>query len=295
MRKLLIDTLVDPHQLSVRFQPIFRIGDGDNQIHGVEGLIRGPRGTPFESAQILFDYVRRKREEKAVDHSCLAAICSEAVHLPADFRINVNVHAATLGQQAGFVDFLRRLARKHMLSLDRFTVEIVEHAPTCNVPELSRTIASLRDAGVRIALDDVGLGHSNYRMMLDCHPEYFKLDAYFVRGLRSDSGRRAVVESVVTFGRALQSSVVAEGAESMEDIAILADLGVEFVQCNFLCPAMKLEELMVTGVVPRTGADLIPAGETRTEAAAAAQVGQFEKPMVLPLSSCHWEIRSQKS
>jgi EAL domain-containing protein (putative c-di-GMP-specific phosphodiesterase class I) len=292
MKKLLIDTLVDPHQLSVRFQPIFRIGDGDNQIHGVEGLIRGPRGTQFESAQILFDYVRRKREEKAVDHSCLAAICSEAVHLPPEFRINVNVHAATLGQQAGFVDFLRRLARRHALSLDRFTVEIVEHAPTCNVPELSRTIASLRDAGVRIALDDVGLGHSNYRMMLDCHPEYFKLDAYFVRGLRNDSGRRAVVESVVTFGRALQSSVVAEGAESMEDIAILADLGVEFVQCNFLCPAMKLEELMVTGVISRPASMLVPSHDVAKAAGAASQgetnrgeSSQMQKPVIFPLSS----------
>jgi len=292
MRKLLIDTLVDPHQLSVRFQPIFRIGDAHNQIHGVEGLIRGPRGTHFESAQILFDYVRRKGEEKAVDHSCLAAICAEAVHLPPEFRINVNVHAATLGQQVGFVDFLRRLVQKHMLRLDRFTVEIVEHAPTCNVPELSRTIATLRDAGVRIALDDVGLGHSNYRMMLDCHPEYFKLDAYFVRGLRSDSGRRAVVESVVTFGRALQSSVVAEGAESMEDIAILADLGVEFVQCNFLCPAMKLEELLVTGAVSRSAAMLVPSGGVTK---VASETIQMEKPVVSPLSSYRWEIQSQKS
>jgi EAL domain-containing protein (putative c-di-GMP-specific phosphodiesterase class I) len=296
MRKLLIDTLVDPHQLSVRFQPIYRIGDADNRIHGVEGLIRGPRGTPFESAQILFDYVRRKREERAVDHSCLSAICAQAVDLPPEFRINVNVHAATLGQQPGFVDFLRRLTRKYSLSLDRFTVEIVEHAPTCNVPELSRTIASLHDAGVRVALDDVGLGHSNYRMMLDCHPEYFKLDAYFVRGLREDPGRRAVVESVVAFGRALQSSVVAEGAESMEDIAVLADLGVEFVQCNLLCSAMKLEELLAAISARRSASTLVNSEDRNTRVASETdRPREMEAPMVIPLSSYRWEIRSQKS
>jgi EAL domain-containing protein (putative c-di-GMP-specific phosphodiesterase class I) len=250
MKKSLLDTIVDPAQLSVRFQPIFCIQDGKRRIDSVEALIRGPRGTHFESALVLFDYVRRKKAENAVDLSCLAAICAEAVNLPKDLRINVNVHAATLGQHTGFVDSLRKHARKHSLALERFTVEIVEHAPTCDIPELSQNLADLRHAGVRIALDDVGLGQSNYRMMLDCHPEYFKLDAYFVRGLRNDPKRRAVVDSVVAFGKALNSSVVAEAAETEEDISILAGAGVEFVQCNLLCPAVRLEELLASGMIP---------------------------------------------
>ena len=250
MKKNLLETIVDPEKLSVRFQPIFCIRGGETRIEGVEALIRGPRGTLFESAVVLFDYVRRKKAEDAVDQSCLAAICAAAVNLPEELRINVNVHAATLGQHVGFVDSLRRHARKHSLAIERFTVEIVEHAPTCDIPELSRNINALRHAGVRIALDDVGLGQSNYRMMLDCHPEYFKLDAYFVRGLRNDSKRRAVVESVVAFGKALNSSVVAEAAESKEDIAMLADMGVEYVQCNVLCPALPVEELRSSGIIP---------------------------------------------
>lgn len=294
MKKSLLDTILDPHQLSVRFQPIFRIGDGENQMHGVEALIRGPRGTHFESAQVLFDYVRRKREERAVDHSCLAAICADAVHLPPDLRINVNVHAATLGQNPGFVESFRRRAKKHSLSLDRFTVEIVEHAPTCDIPELSHTIAGLRNAGVRIALDDVGLGHSNYRMMLDCHPEYFKLDAYFVRGLRDDSKRRAVVESVVAFGRALQSDVVAEGAESVEDIAILADMGVSFVQCNLLCPAVTLEELFAKGMIQRSSPVLVASRDVEKQVRSAPIVAfSGEEPPPFSPSSCRWDGRSR--
>jgi EAL domain-containing protein (putative c-di-GMP-specific phosphodiesterase class I) len=257
MKRSLLDTLLDSSQLSVRFQPIFRIGDGENHLHSVEALIRGPRGTHFESAQLLFDYVRRKRAEIAVDHSCLTAICAKAVGLPRGLRINVNVHSVTLGQQSGFVAAFERLAKKHALALDRFTVEIVEHAPAAEIPELPRTLAGLRNAGARIALDDVGLGQSNYRMMLDCHPEYFKLDAYFVRGLRDDSKRRAVVESVVAFGNALQSSVVAEAAESMEDIAVLAQMGVKFVQSNVLCPAVSLEELYALGFLGDPPAQLL--------------------------------------
>ena len=129
----------------------------------------------------------------------------------------------------------------------------MEHAPTCNIPELTNNIAKLRSWGVRIALDDVGLGQSNYRMMLDCDPEYFKLDAYFVQGLSTDSKRRAVVESLVALAKALESSVVAEGVASNEDLLQLEEIGVDFAQANLLCPAIPLDELLATGYLGRPG------------------------------------------
>ncbi|HEY1263056.1 MAG TPA: EAL domain-containing protein [Terriglobales bacterium] len=249
MKESLLETLLDPHRLRVCFQPIFRIHERLHQIHALEALVRGPRGTNFERADILFDYVRRKRSEAAMDRTCFAAICKAASAVPPQFRINVNVHAVTLGQKPGFVDFFWKLAERHALSLDRITIEIVEHAPSCNVPALMDTVTSLRDSGVRIALDDIGLGQSNYRMMLDCQPEYFKLDAYFVRGLRHYPRRRAVVESLTTLAAAMQGSVVAEGVESAEDLVELKRLGVEFVQANLLCSAMSLEDLWATGLL----------------------------------------------
>ena len=64
---------------------------------------------------------------------------------------------------------------------------------------------------MRIALDDVGLGHSNFQMMVDAKPDYFKLDRYFVHGCHRDKYRRAVVASVAKLAEELDSSVVAEG------------------------------------------------------------------------------------
>ena len=261
MKKSILETILNPQELSVVFQPIFRIQGGTRQVDSVEGLIRGPRGTKFVRADILFDYVRRKKAEAAVDQSCLTAICEAAAGLPLDLRININVHASTLGHSAGFVEFFQRHVQKQSLAFERFTLEIVEHAPTCNIPELTNNIATLRGYGVRIALDDVGLGQSNYRMMLDCDPEYFKLDAYFVRGLNADPKRRAVVESLVTLAKALESSVVAEGATS-DDLLLLNQLGVDLVQANVLCAAMPLEELLKTGYLEKQPAfsTVSPAG-----------------------------------
>ena len=249
MKESLLDVLLDPNNLSVRFQPIFRIHERLHQVHALEALVRGPKGTNFERADILFDYVRRKHAEAAMDRTCFEIICKTAKDLPTQFRINVNVHAVTLGQKAGFTDFFWKLAERCSIPMERFTIEIVEHAPSCNIPALMDTVTALRDSGARIALDDIGLGQSNYRMMLDCQPEYFKLDAYFVRSLKNYPRRRAVVESVVTLAAAMQGSVVAEGVESADDLLELHRMNVEYVQANLLCAAMTLDDLRATGLL----------------------------------------------
>jgi EAL domain-containing protein (putative c-di-GMP-specific phosphodiesterase class I) len=249
MRPSFLETLLDPARLAVRFQPIFQIKDPKSPMYGVEALIRGPQGSNFERAEILFDYVRRKNAELAMDRSCLCAVCKAAASLPRHVRLNANVHATTLAQRARFTDFLLDLADRYSLAPERLTIEIVEHGPACNVPGLVESLAALRNAGVRIALDDVGLGQSNYRMMLDCRPEYFKLDSYFARGLKNDPMRLAVVQSIVTLASAIGSSVVAEGVESAEDVCLLRDMGVEFIQANMFCAALPIEKLWATGLL----------------------------------------------
>lgn len=272
MKRSLLDTILRPHQLSVRFQPIFRIKNGASRVDSFEALIRGPQGTNFERADILFDYVRRKKAEAAVDQACIIAIFNAVAELRSHFRININVHASTLGKNPSFVDFFRREAQKRSLALERFTAEIVEHAPTYNIPGLMYTIRALRNSGIRIALDDVGLGNSNYRMMLDCHPDYFKLDAYFVRGLSEDSDRCAVVRSIVSLAGSMGGCVVAEGAESKEGLATLARMGVELFQANLLCGALSPEGLRTNGLLGVSAA--APVAET--PAVGKRSIGDFQ-------------------
>ncbi|MGB7130665.1 MAG: hypothetical protein WBD59_07645, partial [Candidatus Sulfotelmatobacter sp.] len=66
MTKSILETILNPSSLSVLFQPIFQIQGGIKHVDSVEALIRGPRGTNFNRADILFDYVRRKKAEAAV-------------------------------------------------------------------------------------------------------------------------------------------------------------------------------------------------------------------------------------
>lgn len=247
MKRSLLETILETSQLSVVFQPIFQVKDGIHRIDSLEALVRGPKGTHFERADVLFDYVRRKGAEAAVDRTCISAIFNAVKELSPDVRINVNVHALTLGRNPNFADFLCSEAEKHHLELDRFTAEIVEHAPSYNVPGLLATITQLRNSGIRIALDDIGLGNSNYRMILDCRPDYFKIDSYFVRGVTDDPDRRAVVQSVVSLAHSMGGQVVAEGIDSKESLSTLERMQVELFQANLLCCPMSIESLKANG------------------------------------------------
>lgn len=216
--------------LRVAFQPIYEVrADGRRVVHSLEALVRGPRATPFESASVLFDHVRRAGQEVSVDRLCIAAIFRALVRLSSRPDVAINVHASTLGTD-GFVPFLEALAAREGVSLSRVTLEIVEHGSPCALRILKANLRRLRARKVRIALDDVGAGHSNYRMMLDCRPDIIKIDRYLVAGCHADPQRQAVLDSIARLASRLGARAVAEGVEQSEDLGTLATLGIDLVQ-----------------------------------------------------------------
>ncbi|HEX2832652.1 MAG TPA: EAL domain-containing protein [Thermoanaerobaculia bacterium] len=231
--------------LSVRYQAIIEPHDRSYTVHAYEALARGPKGTNLERADVLFEYVRRKREESAVDRLCAALAVREAAHLPASHLLSINVHASTLVRDHDFVGDLLRMAEGYDLEPSRLILEILEHTPMLDDATLQNVLRSLRAKGVRIALDDIGHHGANYQMILDCRPDYFKLDRYFVQGIENDPYRRAIVDSIARLARGFGARTVAEGVETEAQYAELRALGIDYFQ-GFLfhrpVPAAAIEQ-----------------------------------------------------
>jgi EAL domain-containing protein (putative c-di-GMP-specific phosphodiesterase class I) len=228
--RFLLDRILEPGSLSVHFQPVLDVHGSRPSPHYLEALIRGPRGTSAENPSILFEYARKKSRESAVDRACVEAILDAAKELPTDITLGINVHASTLAMDAKFVDYLATAVEARGLTPKRLIVEVVEHAPPWDVNAFRNALKGLRGLGVLIALDDVGLGHSNYMMILECRPDYFKVDRHFVNGCSKDFHRRAVVASVAQLARPFGARVVAEGVESPADLVALKRLGITLIQ-----------------------------------------------------------------
>ena len=243
----LLDQILSHDGLSVAFQPVVELTGGSLKLHSLECLTRGPRDSNAARADVMFEYVRRKRVEPLVDRACVFTALRTAAKLPGAPRLSVNAHASTLGRDPEFPTAVRAMADATGIETSRLTVEIIEHAHGWDGVTFDRALASLRAMGVQIALDDVGLGHSNYRMILDTRPDYLKIDRYFVHGAHSDVQRRAVLESIAQLALRLGARVVGEGVEAASDLLPLHEFGIELAQGYLFAPPLAVDELIDSG------------------------------------------------
>jgi EAL domain-containing protein (putative c-di-GMP-specific phosphodiesterase class I) len=239
----LLDRLLAPGALTVLFQPILEARDEGWVLHAYEALIRGPRGTNAESADVLFEYVRRKRAEPAVDRECFRRALETARDLPSEPLISLNVHASTLGRDRDFPAFIADTATRHGIPPGRLMIEIVEHAPCWNGPGFVGALARLRELGMRVALDDIGLGQSNYRMILECRPDCFKVDRYIVTGAGADPHHQAVLRSIEQLARSFGALTVAEGVVTCDDLEAVLESGITLAQGFLLAPPATVNDI----------------------------------------------------
>ena len=253
-----MDHLLAPDVVQMVFQPIVEIAHGQRRLWAVEALARGPAGTHFEQASVLFDYVRLKREETRMDRRCAAeAIARVSAFTDSVPRLTVNIHASTLERDRGFATFLESAIVAADFDPTRVIVEIVEQGHYFAAVRLGAALAELRALGVRIAVDDLGLGNGNFRTVLDVRPEYLKIDRYFVHGCASDANRRSLLRSAMQIASDFGAVVIAEGIENESDLSVLTDLGITLVQ-GFLLG--RPEPVPVLNRISMA-APLVPAGD----------------------------------
>jgi EAL domain-containing protein (putative c-di-GMP-specific phosphodiesterase class I) len=215
---------------STVFQPIYERSDEQYQVWALEALTRGPVGTHFECASIFFDYVRRKGEEVRVDRWCVASAFARYAALGVTSRLSVNVHACTLERDPAFASFIESAAVATTVDLSRLIVEIVEQSPYFDSSRMLTAFRDLRSLGAKIAVDDVGLGHGNFRTILDAQPEYLKIDRHFVSGAAKDRQRQSLIASTVRIADDFGARIVGEGVDNLADLETLRELNVSLVQ-----------------------------------------------------------------
>jgi EAL domain-containing protein (putative c-di-GMP-specific phosphodiesterase class I)/GGDEF domain-containing protein len=108
--------------------------------------------------------------------------------------------------------------------------EITEHHHVADYAELADRLARLRGRGARIAIDDVGAGHSSMRHVMNLRPDYVKVDRWLVDGIHLDSAKRALLRSLVALAAELRAELIVEGVETLEELATLRELGVTVAQ-----------------------------------------------------------------
>jgi EAL domain-containing protein (putative c-di-GMP-specific phosphodiesterase class I) len=115
-------------------------------------------------------------------------------------------------------------------NLEGIVVEITEHEFVPDDDSLQESVADLRQRGARIAIDDAGAGHAGLKQLMRVRPDIVKLDQALIRDIHTDPARMALVESFVRFARDVGATVCAEGIETLDELAVIADLDVQWGQ-----------------------------------------------------------------
>jgi len=147
--------------------------------------------------------------------------------------------------------FIDAILDRHGVPHQRLTLEVTESSLGEDPARAKRSIDELRVRGIRISIDDFGVGYSSMSQLLELPVDELKIDKSFVLALGGDLRAGAIISSTIELARALNLTVVAEGVECLESLTSLRDLGTDVAQgyhiARPLSPAQLYEYLALPG------------------------------------------------
>jgi EAL domain-containing protein (putative c-di-GMP-specific phosphodiesterase class I) len=223
------------------FQPIVELATG--RVVGHEALTRFEDGSPPD---VRFAEAATVGLGPDLERATLESAIRSAVRLPHDTYISLNASPELASDVATIAALVARAPCAVVL-------EITEHAAVASYADLRESLHQLRPH-VRIAVDDVGAGYAGLRHILEIEPDLLKLDIALVRSVDQDAAKRALIGSIVTFGRGAGCTVVAEGVETRAEADTLLSLGVTLGQGYLFGRPERIDQIAVDGWLDEAGA-----------------------------------------
>jgi sensor c-di-GMP phosphodiesterase-like protein len=240
------------------YQPIVDIRSG--RLRGAEVLIRwqkpdGSLDSPLsfiplaESSGLIIELTR----------TLMQRVCQEAgpdfgrrPHLKIAFNLTARHFA-----NEEIVEDVRRIFNRSQIRLSQVSLEVTERQPLENLTETRRIVAALQGLGVRIAIDDVGTGHSGLSYMLKLGADIIKIDKMFIDALGTDRNSNAIIETLIDLAQNMRMEIIAEGVENFEQVVHLRELGVRAAQGYVFAPPLPAAAFLqlVEAIDPLKGSD----------------------------------------
>ncbi|MGY3451184.1 EAL domain-containing protein [Bradyrhizobium sp. USDA 4353] len=237
-----LDRALAANEFKPYLQPTFNLRTGD--IVGCEILARWekPDGRLLPPMSFIPLAESSGRIERLTWQILKTALRELQPELRQDklFKLSVNITPRHLLGD-GFVDDLRKVVASSSVSTRQVVLEVTEREELADLTKATDVVKELGEFGFRIALDDVGIGHSGLSTIQRLGARILKIDKFFVDAITRDQSAVVVVQMLVALARELDMSVVAEGIEHAEQVTALLACGVEEGQGYLVAPPMSLD------------------------------------------------------
>lgn len=172
--------------------------------------------------------------DKWVIAEAITLLASERKVWP-DLRFAINLSGQTLSN-LDVLDLIESVLAQTGVEPAALTFEVTETAAIADMGKASRFLERLRQLGCRTALDDFGSGFSSFSYLRDLPVDEVKLDGRFVRNVARNPVDAATVRAMHQIVQAMGKKAVAEFVETAESLDTLREIGVDFVQGNYMGP-----------------------------------------------------------
>lgn len=226
-----LQELILKESIRTVFHPIVDLEK--KEIFGYEALTRGPEGTEYEKPYILFDVAAETELLFELDRLCRKKALQNSQGIDTNHKLFLNcLPSAVLDPE--FKDaYLKSFLEDLKLDPRNIVLEVTEREAIENYDLFKKAMRYYSDLGFAIAVDDTGAGYSSLETVVELKPQYVKLDTSIVRNIDSNILKQELIKAIMGLSKQMNSSVIAEGIETKEELETLKAIGIKLGQGFF--------------------------------------------------------------
>ena len=223
---------LDRNELILHYQPQIQIGN--NKTLGAEALLRWNRnGQNMISPADFIPLAEETGLIIPIGEWVLRTACKQTqeIHQQGfeEFVMAVNISVRQF-QHPGFIQLVADILQETGLSPTKLELEITESLAMHDAEKNIATMKELSELGIQLSIDDFGTGYSSLSYLKRFPINKLKVDQSFVRNMTSNTDDASIAQSVIMLGQSLGLTVIAEGVETTEQLAMLEQYGCDEVQ-----------------------------------------------------------------
>ncbi len=233
------------NKISLFYQPQV---DYEGNIFGVEELLRWNHDSyGYIYPPLIIALAEEAQLIDKLGYWILDTACSDMVKIHnsgfENIKVSVNISAVQL-ESDSFIENLEKIMSKNQVTPQDLKIEITEQLALASSKRIINNILSLKSLGIKLEMDDFGMGHSSLLYLKEYDFDTIKLDGSLVREILSNNNCRNIISSIIFLGKSLNYSVLAEYVENEEQRQILHELGCDKYQGYLYSKAVPYNELI---------------------------------------------------
>jgi len=226
-RRLIIEKSLEQAVITKEIYPVFlpQVDIVNNQITGIEVLTRWSHAElgvihPKEFIPIAEETGQIRMLTEHIIDTSLSMYTKWGKIYSFSEEVSFNI-SSTLLNEPSFVSFLLYQVNKHAIPGDKIAIEITENTQIYSSSVILNHLHDIREAGIRIVIDNFGIGYSNLAYIVNLPLSKVKIDKFFINSIGTNSKAEAILQSIIVLASNMKIDILVDGIKTKEQIEFL--------------------------------------------------------------------------